>query len=741
MSSPRTLENRLILACAQTNADLPSIQDILERGPDWEEILRKVERWGLAPLVGVSLKQADAAGRVPKAVTERLKHLHRGSAIHGITLREALRGILGRFSAASVPVITLKGAALAELVYPTPALRPMGDIDLLVRKSDLEGVDKLLRTMNYAVGLPAESLPEWRHDIPYFGPGGFPLVEIHHHIENQWRPLARIPIEDFWKRSRPARIASMETLVFSHEDLLMHLALHLATHFSLGDEFVRHVTNLCDIRETCRRYGSAIDWALLVKHSQEYEMEKCLYYVLSLARDLVGADVPSPVLTDLRATFRQLPLETRFITVVNSRVAVSEGRATRPRWPLWKIGADLLSARRPRDKIDIGWRVLALSCRALPSRLFRGLAHKASGELAHSDRFVHESRSERPTSRALRESGRNAPEHTAGGASATSGAGEVAVTYDDSQSDGVGAQLQRIYGLYALSRSLHIKYVHTPLARVGYQGLLPLLTGRSDPDFVARYNAFFFLPSDDFDFECCEHVQVRRLSEKTIEHYREWAATTGRSVLLRALSPHNYTDRHPEAYAAVQAVSPYRQYRARGPVRVCIHLRRGDNLPDRHDWRDRLLPNAYYLCVCRAVVDVLRQQGTPFVVRLHTEVPSRRYTLHPGIPGLYFQLDRPSTIDPAQYALEDFETLPNLEMVLNVEPREVLDDFATADVLIMSLSSLSYLGGLLNTHGLAIYASWWHPALPQWLVAGEHGELDTTQVASRIAEHLRRRGQ
>ena len=109
--------------------------------------------------------------------------------------------------------------------------------------------------------------------------------------------------------------------------------------------------------------------------------------------------------------------------------------------------------------------------------------------------------------------------------------GEVAVTYDQGMTDGVGSQLHRIYGLYALARALDIKYVHSPLREVGYQGLMPMLTGRTDPDFAARYNAFFSLPSDDFDLEGCERVRVHSLDEATVERYREQAAATGRPVL------------------------------------------------------------------------------------------------------------------------------------------------------------------------------------------------------------------
>ena len=94
----------------------------------------------------------------------------------------------------------------------------------------------------------------------------------------------------------------------------------------------------------------------------------------------------------------------------------------------------------------------------------------------------------------------------------------------------------------------------------------------------------------------------------------------------------------------------------------------------------------------------------------------------------------------AEYALDDFAALPHLETVVNVEPREVLDDFATADVLLLSRSSLGYVAGWLNPHGLVIYPPFMHPPLPGWLVADQHGNLDALEVASRIADHVRRRG-
>lgn len=48
-------------------------------------------------------------------------------------LRETLEFVVAALRAAGVEVVALKGAALAFFHYPDPALRPMGDLDLLLR--------------------------------------------------------------------------------------------------------------------------------------------------------------------------------------------------------------------------------------------------------------------------------------------------------------------------------------------------------------------------------------------------------------------------------------------------------------------------------------------------------------------------------------------------------------------------------------------------------------------------------
>jgi putative nucleotidyltransferase-like protein len=700
----------------RTEPDVQRIRELVERCSEWPVIVRNAERWRVVPSVYLQLRRGAQSGRVPGPVAEGLKHLYYRDTIHGVAKRELLRAALLRFAEASVPVIVLKGAALATLVYQSHTLRPTRRIELLVHHRDLARVEAVLRSLREAPGALG-------------GPQGHALLDVRHDIFGQSSleemPAAGgIPIEDFWARARPVQIASVPTLVFGHEDLLLHLAMHLT-----ANTFVGCVRTLCDIGETCSRYGDAIEWSQLIGRACAYDLAKPLYYSLRLAQELVGASVPSQALMVLRASFDQLPLEDRFIAAAARRALLRDAQSTSRLATVTALDVRLLLTRRARDSVTFVRRHLARACEGRLRRL-----------AARFDPSLSRGRGSGSTNASRTRQTTTHP--TFYGDRPVDTEGHVAVTYDQNASDGLGSQLQRIYGLYALARALDIKYVHTPLGRVNYQGLMPLLAGRTDPDFAARCNSFFALPSDDFDLDGCERVLVPFPNEKRIEQYRRYAAAIGCPVLLRAHQPYGYTDPHPEAYLAVRAVSPYRDFRREGPIRICIHVRRGDRVLSRDP---RLLSNAYYLRACEAVVNALQKQRVSFLVRVHTEAPSRSCTVYPGFSGMFVDIKEPSTLDSAAHSLEEFKALPNLTMVLNVEPREALDDFATADVLILSCSCLGYVGGLLNPHGLVIAAPDlppprdFHAALPDWLVADEQGNVDATQLAARVAGLLRNR--
>jgi Protein of unknown function (DUF5672)/Uncharacterised nucleotidyltransferase len=179
-------------------------------------------------------------------------------------------------------------------------------------------------------------------------------------------PVAHIPIEDFWERARPAQIESVAALVFSPEDLLLHIALDLA----FAGRFVGHARTICDIGQTCGRYGDAIDWSQVIAQARAYQTVKPLYYALRWACELVGAGVPSQALAELRAGFRQVPLEDRLIAA-GARQAILPDQAAAPIPSVARLATHLLKHHRATDGVTMAFRHLGRVCQRRLQRLRR----------------------------------------------------------------------------------------------------------------------------------------------------------------------------------------------------------------------------------------------------------------------------------------------------------------------------------------------------------------------------------
>ena len=96
---------------------------------------------------------------MPPDVASRLRNICRDSARQNLVLTSQLLALLDAFAAHGIAVVPLKGPAMAESLYPGPELRPSSDLDLLVRKRDIEGAVSVLAQEGYALGANMQRLP------------------------------------------------------------------------------------------------------------------------------------------------------------------------------------------------------------------------------------------------------------------------------------------------------------------------------------------------------------------------------------------------------------------------------------------------------------------------------------------------------------------------------------------------------------------------------------------------------
>src|SRR5215213_6110185 len=102
---------------------------------------------GIAPFAyHVLAKRSD----IPVTTKKALCGAYLATTARNRELLRDLSHVLDRFHAESIDTIVMKGIHLATAVYEHIGLRPMGDIDLLVRKTDLERARQIMLNIGYA---------------------------------------------------------------------------------------------------------------------------------------------------------------------------------------------------------------------------------------------------------------------------------------------------------------------------------------------------------------------------------------------------------------------------------------------------------------------------------------------------------------------------------------------------------------------------------------------------------------
>jgi hypothetical protein len=312
---------------------------------------------------------------------------------------------------------------------------------------------------------------------------------------------------------------------------------------------------------------------------------------------------------------------------------------------------------------------------------------------------------------------------------------KLVLTYDGSVlTDGAGAQLQRIYGTYAVARLLGAAYLHSPLSRVDYQGLAALERNVADPAFHHRLNEVFRIQSDVSPSDEFHEVHLRDISMDAVAHLAaafDRNESGGRPILARLVFPYGIADRFPDCYEVCKRVSPFAPPTQTDRTwRVAVHVRRGDLLP--LESSDRMLSNAYFIAVAQSVAQVLEALEIDFQIELYTEVPDQSFVVTPGHHGIEHRISAPFVFHPALSRVDEFRVLPNLVPCINGEAIDCLRGLATADVLVMSRSSFSYLGGILNRDAIVLYHPFWHSALSSWHTVEPDGQFDRSEFSQAV---------
>jgi hypothetical protein len=221
----------------------------------WDDLLREVTAERLTGL----LHAAVVAGDLPVGADQAaaLAAAHAQARAQVLLLDAELGRSLAALRTGDVPVLVLKGAAHAALLYDTPTLRSYGDLDLLVEPARLPEAIEALATVGYLPvdpAGPAAYAPgcSYRQGLSLMGPRGV-LIDLHNRLTEP--PFGvRIDVEDLFAGAQRLSIRGVGVWALSPEHRFLHCCLH-----ALLEGWPPRLVPLRDLAE-CLRREAAMDW-------------------------------------------------------------------------------------------------------------------------------------------------------------------------------------------------------------------------------------------------------------------------------------------------------------------------------------------------------------------------------------------------------------------------------------------------------------------------------------------------
>lgn len=275
---------KLLRACC---GDQRSGSDALAERPQWDEVFRLATHHRVLPALYEALRgQSDVPASIQSALRARyLRHCQRA-----MRFSAELAQILQHLGARGIPVIAQKGPALAHLLYGDSTIREFGDLDLLVRPTDVPRAVEALPELGYEKKLnlsPRQERAYLRSGYEYvFGRGA-----EHNLIELQWNLLPRfyavdVNVDEWFARSREHEFDGCRARMLGLEDQFLFLCVHAAKHQWAQLGMVRDIA-------TMARFDLA--WELVMREAQRLGVVRIVLVSLWLAQALLGCELPERI--------------------------------------------------------------------------------------------------------------------------------------------------------------------------------------------------------------------------------------------------------------------------------------------------------------------------------------------------------------------------------------------------------------------------------------------------------------
>lgn len=360
-----TPEEQFLWECARTwrTAEAP-----LPEGLDWERVVRVGKANRMQTLLHTVLTRRNQLDRLPEHARTFLQTDVGKITNHAALLSDYLRPYLREAAKLGIETVVLKGLSVSLNIYGNAAMRPGGDIDILVRRHEVS--QSLAIQEQLGVGAYWDNLMDDRYYERHHLHQQRCTKDLVVWFETHWaldHPLTLLTVnyDTMLDRTTPGSLLGESVNDLSPPDLLLCLALHLVKHalylpsvitrpdlarIILADGMVMYFV---DIAEAIKHYDEGMDWQWVVTLARESGAVDIVGSVLRVCASLLEAPVPAWVLEALPVQGPTALTRWAMQKVADREVATHMGQPPNRFWDLMLItnGAFIL---RPIRLLEIG---------------------------------------------------------------------------------------------------------------------------------------------------------------------------------------------------------------------------------------------------------------------------------------------------------------------------------------------------------------------------------------------------
>ena len=307
---------------------------------DWPAVGQVAAAQRLGPLLHEALA---GAGFAPAALLADWRVSFHDTARRNLRSLHELSQVLRGLRERRVEALVLKGAALIPAVYGSLALRPLRDLDVLVRPEGLEPALECLAELGFhRVGMERQpgSLTAFENQAQLVKPGGLrTVVEIHWSLFDSPHYQNRLALDWFWQAPQTVEISGAPANAPGQGAHFLYLAGHLWLH--------HHGVGLLwwnDLAEMAAQPAGMVDWEAVIGWAQSSDLVLSLQQVMAVLTRDWSTSLPAGVL-DRMMGLRPTAAERRVFEALRASARQAGKR-------LW---VDLVSTPGWRQRVRFAW--------------------------------------------------------------------------------------------------------------------------------------------------------------------------------------------------------------------------------------------------------------------------------------------------------------------------------------------------------------------------------------------------